>query len=76
MGKGRPPEKYIQYLVIIPTGQQICIVEKDKYGSSHISTIAEFKGVRNDSSIDKDYLEGRFGGLPFLNRLTQIFEPN
>lgn len=53
---------------------QICFVEKDKYEASHIYTLAEFKGVRNDASFEKDYLDGRYGAVPFLNGFSSIFE--
>ena len=53
---------------------QICFVEKDKYEASHIYTLAEFKGVRNDASFEKDYLDGRYGAVPFLNGFSTIFE--
>ncbi len=53
---------------------QICFVEKDKYEASHMYTLAEFKGVRNDASFEKDYLDGRYGAVPFLNGFSTIFE--
>ena len=52
---------------------QICLVEKDRYGSSTIIDLVEFKGVRNDASFDKDYLQGRYGAIPFLNNMEQVF---
>lgn len=53
---------------------QILFVEKDKNEASHIYALAEFKGVRNDASFEKDYLDGRYGAVPFLNNFTSIFE--
>lgn len=52
---------------------QICLVEKDKFGASVITTLVEFKGLRNDASFDKDYMSGRFGAIPFLNGLDMVF---
>ncbi|MCU0390917.1 MAG: ATP-binding protein [Thermoflexibacter sp.] len=52
---------------------QICFVEKDKFGSSTISTLVEFKGVRNDSSFDKDYMQGKYGAVPLLNKMDNLF---
>lgn len=52
---------------------QICLVEKDKFGASGITTLVEFKGLRNDASFDKDYMSGRFGAIPFLNSLDLVF---
>ncbi|MBP6811544.1 MAG: ATP-binding protein [Saprospiraceae bacterium] len=53
---------------------QICFVNKDKFGISTLRTLVEYKGVRNDASYDKDYLSGKYAAVPFLNRLDQIFE--
>jgi uncharacterized protein len=52
---------------------QILFVEKDKYGASHLYSLAEFKGVRNDASFESDYLMGKYGAVPFLNNLTSVF---
>ena len=53
---------------------QILFVEKNKNEESHIYSLAEFKGVRNDASFEKDYLDGRYGAVPFLNNFSSIFE--
>ena len=53
---------------------QILFVEKDRHQASHIYSLAEFKGVRNDASFEKDYLDGRYGAVPFLNNFSSIFE--
>lgn len=45
---------------------QIDFVEKDKYGASHLYTLVEIKGVRNDASFEKDYIQGKYGAIPFL----------
>jgi hypothetical protein len=49
------------------------LVEKDRYGSSTIIDLVELKGIRNDASFDKDYLQGRYGAIPFLNNMEQVF---
>lgn len=53
---------------------QICLVDKDKFGSSTIRTLIEYKGIRNDASFDKDYLEGKYQAVPYLNHLKQVIE--
>ena len=53
---------------------QVCFVDKDEFGVSTLRTLVEYKGVRNDASYDKDYLGGKYGAVPFLNRLNHIFE--
>ena len=45
---------------------QICFVEKDKFGGSHLYTLVDFKGVRNDASFEKDYISGKYGAIPFF----------
>jgi AAA15 family ATPase/GTPase len=44
---------------------EIWFVEKDRYGASHIYSLAEFK-IRPDLKVEKGYLNGRFGAIPFL----------
>lgn len=55
---------------------QVCFVEKEQSGASKFYTLAEFKGVRNDSSIEKEYVAGRFGAIPFLGSFNSLFEEN
>lgn len=52
---------------------QIAFVEKDKFGASHLYDLVEFKGVRNDASFEKDYLDGRYGAIPFVGNFDSIF---
>ena len=55
---------------------EIWFVEKDKGGASHLYSLAEFK-TRPDLKIEKGYLNGRFGGIPFIgdiHRLEGIME--
>jgi AAA15 family ATPase/GTPase len=53
---------------------QICFVEKDRQGASHFYSLADFKGVRNDASFEKDYITGKYGAIPFLGDFTSLFE--
>ncbi len=53
---------------------QICFVEKDKYGASHFYSLVDFKGVRNDASFEKDYVSGKYGAIPFLGDFNSIIE--
>jgi uncharacterized protein len=53
---------------------QICLVEKDKYGASHFYTLADFKGVRSDAQFEKDYLSGRYGAIPLLGDFEALLE--
>jgi uncharacterized protein len=54
---------------------QVTFVEKDKFGASRIYTLVDYKGVRNDASFERDYLNGSYGAVPFLNRIDGIFYP-
>jgi AAA15 family ATPase/GTPase len=50
---------------------QIWFVEKDRFGASHLYSLVEFK-VRNDASFEKDYIQGRYGAIPFIGDLNQV----
>jgi hypothetical protein len=51
---------------------QIWFVEKNRQGASQLYSLAEFKlenerSVRNDLSLERNYIQGRFGAVPYLN---------
>ena len=50
---------------------QIWFVEKDSEGASYVYSLAEFK-VRNDATFEKDYIQGRYGAIPFLGGMRQV----
>lgn len=52
---------------------QIWFAEKDKNQATKLYSLAEYK-VRNDASYEADYIEGRYGAVPFIGDLSQIFE--
>ena len=47
-------------------------VEKDYKGSTNIITLAEYK-PRKESPFDKNYLDGKYGGIPIIDDLESIF---
>jgi len=59
---------------------QIWFIEKDRFGASHLYSLVEFKvssgessgKVRNDASFEKDYIQGRYGAIPFIGDLSQV----
>jgi AAA15 family ATPase/GTPase len=51
----------------------IWFAEKDKEGATHLYSLADFK-VRNDLRIEKGYLQGRFGAIPFLGGIDRLIE--
>lgn len=47
---------------------QMIFVNKNEYGLSSMSSLYSSKlNVRSDASFDKDYLQGKFGGIPKIN---------
>lgn len=51
---------------------QICLVDKDKYGISKLTNLIEFKGVRKDASYEKEYLNGSYSAVPFLAEMDWV----
>jgi hypothetical protein len=51
---------------------QIDFVEKDKFGASHLYTLVEIKGIRNNASFEKDYIQGKYGAIPFLGNFSNL----
>jgi len=45
---------------------QIWLVEKNQYGESDLFSLADFGKIRNDEKIEKNYLIGKYGAIPFL----------
>ena len=53
---------------------QIWFAEKDQCDSTDIYSLVEFKDdngdkVRNDRNIERDYISGRYGAIPFIGRM-------
>jgi uncharacterized protein len=59
---------------------QIWFVEKSRYGFSHLYSLVEYKirddntKVRNDASFEKEYIEGRYGAIPFIGDFTSLID--
>ncbi len=56
---------------------QIWFVEKNQFGASELFSLGNFKTdkVRNKSAFDKNYLEGKYGAIPYFDideKLTQL----
>lgn len=58
---------------------EICFIEKDPQGASHLTSLADVQSVMRridksrarlteDTDIEKGYLRGRFGGIPIFRR--------
>lgn len=56
---------------------EIWFVEKDEQGATHLASLAEWKiegsKVRPDLNIEKGYLSGRFGAIPFIGDPSLLF---
>lgn len=48
---------------------QIWFIEKNQFGASELISLSDFKTdkVRNKSAFDKNYLEGKYGGIPYFD---------
>ncbi len=53
---------------------QIYFTEKNKLSQTVLYSLADFKGVRNDASYEKDYIKGKYGAIPFLGNFEKLFE--
>ena len=51
----------------------IWFAEKDDKGASQLYSLTDFK-VRKDLQIEKGYLHGRFGAIPFLGGIDRLIE--
>ncbi len=51
---------------------QIWFTEKDRFGATDLYSLAEYEGVRNDRTYEKDYMKGRYGGVPYISGLGRI----
>lgn len=55
---------------------QIWFAEKDKFSATHLYSLVEYKvrKVRNDASFESDYIQGRYGAIPFIGNLSRLLE--
>ncbi len=52
---------------------QIWLVEKDNAGASHLYPLLEFK-PRKQEALEKGYLQGRYGAIPFTGSFKDLDE--
>ena len=58
---------------------QIYLIEKDKYGVSDLYSLVEYREeggskVRKDSSFESDYIQGRYGAIPYIGDISKIIK--
>jgi AAA15 family ATPase/GTPase len=46
---------------------QIWFVEKNQFGASELISLADYKNVRNTAAYDKNYLDGKYGAIPYFD---------
>ncbi len=55
---------------------QIWFIEKNQFGVSELFSLADFKTekVRNKSAFDKNYLDGKYGSIPYFDTDEKLNE--
>jgi len=53
---------------------QIWFTEKDQFGSTTLYSLLEYNVVRKDASYNKDYINGKYGAIPFIGDTSILFE--
>jgi hypothetical protein len=57
---------------------QVWVTEKDRFGATQLYSIADYKTskgkARNKEAIEQNYLDGKYGGVPFLGDLENFLE--
>jgi len=55
---------------------QIYFCEKDKYGMTDLYALVEYnmkgKKIRKDNSFEKDYINGKYGAIPFIGNIENL----
>ncbi len=54
---------------------QIYFIEKNRYGSSLLYSLYDYK-IRKDAAFEKNYLIGKFGAIPIVSDISEIFGEN
>ena len=52
---------------------QVWFTEKDQAGRSHLYPLTDFH-PRKEENLERGYLQGRYGAVPFLNALVPAQE--
>ena len=53
---------------------QIWFCEKDQYGATNLYSLVEYdEPVRNDAAFGKNYLQGKYGAVPYINEIALHF---
>ncbi len=52
---------------------QIWFTQKSRYGDSKLFSLSEIK-VRKGDNFEDNYLEGKYGGIPYLEDISELFK--
>ena len=57
-------------------GDQIWFMDKNQFGCSELYSLADFSSekVRKKSAFDKNYLEGKYGAVPYFSESNSIIQ--
>ena len=57
---------------------QIWFTEKDNTGATKLYALTDYKPggktIRNDEQLEKNYISGKYGGIPYLGNFDALFE--
>jgi len=57
---------------------QVWITEKNQFGATQLYSIADYKTdkgkARNTEALEQNYIEGKYGGVPFLGEFENFLE--
>jgi AAA15 family ATPase/GTPase len=51
---------------------QIWFTEKNHQGATDLYSLVEFADINNNDTFEKDYIQGRYGAIPFIGDLSTI----
>jgi uncharacterized protein len=54
---------------------EVWFAEKNEHGATQMYSLSDFK-PRNDVKLGKNYLQGRFGAIPYLGRIDALIHEN
>lgn len=52
---------------------QIWFTEKDRSGATHLHSLVEYKNVRATDNLEKHYIQGKFGAIPYIGHFQGKF---
>lgn len=52
---------------------QVWFTEKDRFGATDLFSLVELNGVRKEATFGKDYIQGKYGAIPFIGDPKWLF---